>query len=71
MLKELRSGLEPAVDSLAAAKVALLVGFDDWLTSDGQQMDSSHQVCACICGISHNGLQLDCAHSIRPVLLCT
>ena len=43
-LKELRAGLEPAIDSLAAAKEALLVGFDNWVNGGGQQLESSQQV---------------------------
>eukprot|EP00879_Flechtneria_rotunda_P027678 GHRR01029659.1.p1 GENE.GHRR01029659.1~~GHRR01029659.1.p1 ORF type:complete len:728 (+),score=322.72 GHRR01029659.1:391-2574(+) len=34
-LKLLRSGLEPVIDSLAAAKEALITGFDEWWSSQG------------------------------------
>lgn len=44
LLKDLRSGLEPAIDSLAAAKEALLVGYDTWISSGGKQLDNSQQV---------------------------
>jgi hypothetical protein len=44
-LRELRSSLDPAVDSLAAAKEALLAGFEAWLGSQqGQQLGATQQV---------------------------
>jgi hypothetical protein len=64
-LRELRSSLDPAVDSLAAAKEALLVGFDAWLAAQqGQPLGSSQQVrcraclglCAFVCCIEHGAV---------------
>lgn len=44
-LRELRGSLDPAVDSLAAAKEALLAGFDAWLAAQqGQQLGATQQV---------------------------
>lgn len=46
-LRELRGSLDPAVDSLAAAKEALLAGFDAWLAAQqGQQLGATQQIAA-------------------------
>lgn len=43
-LREARSALEPAIDSLAAAKEALLAGFEAWLGRQQTQQAASQQV---------------------------
>jgi uncharacterized membrane protein YccC len=73
-LRELRSSLDPAVDSLAAAKEALLAGFDAWLTTQhGQQLGATQQVrWLCCLGQGHLVVSWCCVNRRgHTITLCT